>query len=158
MKIIESVSHTLNVLAMVILAAMMLFTVADVSMRYILNKPIAGSVELTKFMLVGLVCFGLAWCTVKGRHVKVELFMSRFSPRVQAVFDSINYLVGLGLYGLISWQTFSESFRVWEMNFVTGTLRVPLFPFYWVLAFGCAVLCLAIVTQMIKSVARVVKK
>lgn len=158
MKKIESVSHALNVLAIGILVAMMLLTVADVSMRYGLNKPIVGSVELTKFMLVTLVCFGLAWCTVKGRHVKVELFLSRFSPRVQAVFDSINYLVGLGLYGLISWQTFSESFRVWEMNFVTGTLRVPLFPFYWVLAFGCAVLCLAIVTQMIQSVARVVKK
>lgn len=157
MKIIESVSHALNVLAIGILVAMMLLTVSDVGMRYALNKPISGSVELTKFMMVCLVCFGLAWCTVKGRHVKVELFLSRFSPRVQAVFDSINYLVGLGLYGLISWQTFSESFRVWEMNFVSGSLRVPLFPFYWVLAFGCAVLCLAIVTQMIQSAAKVVK-
>jgi TRAP-type C4-dicarboxylate transport system permease small subunit len=157
-KVINSISQALNVVAIGILVAMMLLTVADVGMRYALNKPIVGSVELTKFMLVCLVCFGLAWCTVQGRHVKVELIMSRFSPRVQAICDSINYLVGLGFYGLIAWQSYSESFRVWEMNFVSGSLRVPFFPFYWVLAFGCAVLCLAIVTQMIQSVARVVKK
>ena len=157
MKIINSVSRALNVLAIGILVAMMLLTVSDVSMRYAFNKPIQGSVELTKFMLVCLVCFGLAWCTVQGRHVKVELFMSRFSPRVQAVCDSINYLAGLVLYGLIAWQTFSESFLVWKMDYLSGTLEVPVFPFYWVLAFGCAVLCLAIITQMIQSVAKVVK-
>lgn len=140
-----------------VLVAMMLLTVSDVGMRYALNKPISGSVELTKFMMVCLVFFGLAWCTVKGRHVKVELFMSRFSPRVQAVCDSINYLAGLVLYGLIAWQSYSESFLVWKMDYASGILDVPVFPFYWVLTLGCAVLCLVIIAQMIQSAAKVVK-
>jgi len=156
-KIINSVSRALNVLAIGILVAMMLLTVSDVSMRYAFNKPIQGSVELTKFMLVCLVCFGLAWCTVQGRHVKVDLFLSRFSPRVQAIVDSITYIGSLGIFVIIAWRSLLESFSVWQMHLVSTILKVPMFPFYWVLTLGCAVLCLVMITNIIQYVAKAVK-
>jgi len=156
-KIINSLSQALNVLAIGVLVVMMLLTVADVGMRYVLRHPIVGSVELTEFMMVFVVFLGLAWCAVRGRHVKVDLFLSRFSPRVQAIVDSITYIGSLGIFVIIAWRSLLESFSVWQMHLVSTILKVPMFPFYWVLTLGCAVLCLVMITNIIQYVAKAVK-
>jgi len=46
-------------IAMTLLTAMMLLTVSDVSGRYLLNRPIEGSMEATQQMMVSLAFFGL---------------------------------------------------------------------------------------------------
>jgi TRAP-type C4-dicarboxylate transport system permease small subunit len=141
--------------ATAVLGLMVLLTTADVLLRYIFRSPITGAYELTEFMMVVVAFPALAWCAVKGGHVKVDLVMSRLPPRVQSIVDSITLLAALGTYVIMTWQ------GAMQANLVKATsslLRWPHVPFYWVMALGLAVLCLAIVTLVIKNIAEAVKK
>lgn len=156
-KIINSLSQAANVIGIVILAVMMLLTVGDVFMRYVFRRPIMGTVELTEYMMVCVVYFALAWCAIKGKHIKVDLVVSRFSPRVLVILDSITYSAGLGLYAVITWRSFSESISVRQAHLISAMLHVPVFPFYLVLSLGCAILCLVVASHLVQYLVKAAK-
>lgn len=152
MKIISSISRVMCYVSMGVVGIMVLSNVLDIFMRYIFSRPITGAVEAAEYMMVCVVFFGLALCALQEKHVRVELAMSRFSPKVQAIIDIIVYLLSLGLCVILSWQSLLESFAQHRENFTSQFLKVPTFPFYVVEAIGFAALCLAIVTLLIRKV------
>ena len=155
---LSSLISTLGRVGGGIIAVMMLLTVADVSMRYVLSLPILGSTELTEYMIVCVVFLGLAWCAVKGRHIKVDLVVSRFSPRLQASFKSITLLLGLGICALTAWQSSVEAIYALHARRASPLLTVPAYPFYLVFSLGFAILCLVMITQLVENAAKVIKE
>ncbi|MFC1863620.1 TRAP transporter small permease [Thermodesulfobacteriota bacterium] len=158
MKIINSLSRIMNVAASVILAAMMLLTVSDVFLRYVFRKPILGTTEITESMMAGLAFFALAWCAAEQSHLKVDLVMSLFSPRVQAIVDTLTGLAGLIVVALITWRNFIEALAIKELNIVSSLVKIPAYPFYYVISAGCAILCLVMITQLIENFGKAVKR
>ncbi len=156
MKIIHFLSRIMNILASVVLVAMMLLTVSDVCLRYFLNRPIIGATELTENMMVCMAFFALAWCAGQQGHLKVDLVVMRFSSRVQAVFDSLTLSVGMIMVALIAWRSFMEGMAVRELNIISSLLRIPAFPFYYVVAAGSALLCLMMAGQLIQNINKAV--
>jgi TRAP-type C4-dicarboxylate transport system permease small subunit len=155
---IISTSRILNYVGICVLGAMMLMTVVDVLLRYALNRPILGSVEITRFMMVTLVFCVLAWCAVRKGNVKVDLLVAHFPPRVQAIFDSFTCFFSLGVFSLIAWNGFLEARNMWLLGRVSDILRVPDYPFYLVLAIGSVVLCLVLLANLIQFVGQAVKR
>jgi TRAP-type C4-dicarboxylate transport system permease small subunit len=156
--IIKTISQGLNYLGTTVLVAMMLLTVADVSMRYVLSLPILGSTELTEYMIVCVVFLGLAWCAIKERHIKVDLVVSRFSPRLQASVKSITLFLGLGICALTTWRSFLEAIDALNSRRASPLLTVPAYPFYLVFSLGFAILCLVMITQLVENAAKVIKE
>ena len=107
-------------------------------------------------MMVCMAFFALAWCAGQHGHLRVDLVVSRFSPRVQAVFDSITSMVGLMVVALIAWRSFVEGSAVRELNIISSLLKIPAFPFYYVVAVGSALLCLVMVTQVVQHIHKAV--
>ncbi len=157
MKAINALSRVMNIAASIVLAAMMLLTVADVFMRYFLRLPILGTTELTENMMVCLTFFGLAWCAAQQSHLRVDLVMSRFPPRVQSFVESMTTLAGLVMVALIAWRSLIEGIAVQELNIISSLLRIPAFPFYYVIALGSALLALVMVAQVIQHIGKAVR-
>jgi len=82
--------------------------------------------------------------------------MSRFSSRIQAVCDSVTLTAGLIMVALIAWRSFMEGLAVREMNIISSLLKIPAFPFYYVVAAGCALLCLVMAVQLIQNISKAV--
>ena len=158
MKSINALSRLMNIAASIVLAAMMLITVADVFMRYFLKRPILGTTEITENMMVCLTFFGLAWCAAQQSHLRVDLVMSRFSPRVQALVDGMTTLAGLFMVALIAWRSLVEAIAVQQLNIVSSLLRIPAYPFYYVITLGSALLALVMVAQVIQHFGKAVRK
>jgi len=137
---------------------MMLLITMDVFLRYSFNRPVKGSFELVEFMMAVVICLGMAYTGVQKGHVAVELVVSRFSPRVQALIDSFNWLVSMGLFLLISWKAVAQARVVGLSGLASSVLHVPVFPFLLVLAFGSGFLCLVFLVNFIDSVSRVMRK
>lgn len=146
----------MNDFATGVLAAMMLLTVADVFLRYAFRRPIIGTMEITQFMLVTLAFCALAWCAVTRKHLTVDLIVHRFPPRLQAIVDSTTLFVGLVVCAIIAWRSFLESLAVWRLGLSSSQLLIPQFPFFMVIAAGCAMLCVVMVAQLIEDVAKAV--
>ena len=155
MKTINLLSRLFGYVSTAVLGLMMLLTVADVFLRYFFSAPISGTTEITEFMLVVVVFPALAWCAVTGKMVKVDLLMSHFPPRVQAIVDSITLFLVLGIFVIITWQSFLESKVV---DSTTSLLGLPSAPFYWVMTVGLALFCLAVATLMIENIIKGVKR
>jgi TRAP-type C4-dicarboxylate transport system permease small subunit len=154
-KIIYSLNRWLGYLAVTVLGLMMLLTVADVSGRYFFNSPISGATEISRLMMVLIVFPALGWAALGKTHVRVDLLVTRFPPRAQAIINIITLLIALGTYFVITWQSFLESTVVHRQ---TSLLQIPFTPFYWVMSVGLAVFCLAIVVLLIENFIKAVKK
>lgn len=147
----------MNIVAMAALVLMMLLTVSDVLMRSVFKQPILDSPQLTQYLMVCVVFFGLAWCAAKGRHIKVDLVVSRFPARVQAIFDSTTYFLGLVVCSIMTWRSFLESLVAHRYHSATTVLEVPSYPFHFILTFGITILCLVMLIQLIQHLYKAVK-
>ena len=143
--------------ASAILFLMMLLTITDVFLRKVFSKSILGTVEITEFMLVVVIFFALAHTEVLNGHVKVDLVMSRAGKRTQGVVDMITQFVCFILVGLITWSTliYSEKMRV--SGEVSQDVWIPVYPFVYVVALGCAVLAVTLLIKFFMALTKVVK-
>ena len=143
-----------NGIAAVFLFMLMLLTCADVALRYLFNRPILGSFELTEFMMAIIIGLALAYCALMKGHVRVDLVVSKLSPRGQAVMNSIANLAFLGLFVLITWRIIPRAWQMKEAGQLTAILRVPVFPFVLVVAAGTAVLCIVLLKNFIDDLSK----
>lgn len=155
MRVLDSLSRWMGYVSAAVIGLLMLVVVADVCGRYFFNSPIMGASELACFMMVVVVFPALAWAALTGKHVKVDILVSHFSPRVQAIFDSVTLLVALGIFVIITWRSVLESMAAHN---VTSLIRLPHAPFYWIMTVGLAVFCLSIIALVIKRVAEAGKR
>jgi TRAP-type C4-dicarboxylate transport system permease small subunit len=141
-----------------LLGVMMMLTVVDVILRYIFDRPIMGSMELTEYLMVCVGTLGLAWCALQGAHIKVELIVSKFPPRLQKVMDSFNYILLIGISGLIASQTFMRALTARRLHIASSMLDVPQYPFVLVTTFSYLLLFLTSIVLMIHAVSSLISK
>lgn len=157
-RVISRISRVANSAGAGVLVVMMLLIVIDVLLRYFFNRPVKGVFELIEFMVAIVVCLGMAYTGVQKGHVAVELVVSRFSPRVQALIDSFNYLVSTILFSLISWKSVVQAKVLWVSGLTSSILYVPVYPFVFVLAFCSGLLGLVFLLHFLDSTSRMIRK
>lgn len=155
---IGALSRFLGIIAIGILLAMMLFTVVNVFLRAVFNRPIPGDVELIEIAMVCTSFLGLAWCAIKEKHIRVDLLVASFPKRAQAIIDGVGYGAALVTCIVISWQSVVEGIANREINRLSASLGIPVYPFYWVTALGFAVLCMALLVLIARAVRKAADK
>lgn len=146
---IITVAHGIGVAFMTL---MMLLTVSDVIMRYLFNRPIMGSFELTQFFMAILVSFGISYTAIKKGHVGVDIIISRLSRKTRMIVNMITQLLALVLFSLVSWRNIDQAINVKANGTTSSVLLIPVFPFVYVFAFGCALLSLVLLLDFIESI------
>ena len=156
--IIFRLSRWMGVVAIVVLIAMMAFTVLDVFLRAFFNTPIKGDVEIIELAMVCVGFLGLAWCAMRGMHIQVDLLVTSFSRRGRSVFDAFNYLLGMGVCFIFTYKSLAEGIANREIHNLSAVLKIPLYPFYWIVTIGYAMLFLAVVVLFLKALVEVIYK
>lgn len=157
-RVIQPVSRAIRSIGLVVLAAMMFLTFADVALRYVFNRPIIGSFDLTELMMVVVVCFGFAYCGVVKGHVNVDLVVSQLRQRSRAIVDTITGLLGFVFLFLITWQAFLYIKVIYLKGLISAVLHIPVYPFVAVAAIGLAVFCLVLLTDILDFLSKAVRK
>ena len=74
----------------------MVYTVADVILRYIFNRPFSGSIEVTEFAMSAIVFLGIACCGWLGGHVAVDILERPLeNPRLRFVPVILTFISGV---------------------------------------------------------------
>jgi TRAP-type C4-dicarboxylate transport system permease small subunit len=157
-RVVNPLVRILKSVAAGILAVMMFLTATDVLLRYIFNRPLSGTLELTEYMMVILVGFGLSYCAFVKGLVSVEVVTSRFPPRVQAILNSVTYLLGFAFFSVITWQSILYIRLMCKSNLVSAVLHVPTFPFIAILALGSLVFTLVLLADFLDYLSQAVNK
>jgi TRAP-type C4-dicarboxylate transport system permease small subunit len=130
---------------------MIFFPSFDVLLRVFFDKGILGTEELVSLMQVIIVFFALANTAVENGHIKVDLVYDRLPKRIQPIMSSSISFICMGLCSLIAWQTFRHGKEVWSSSLTTVVLKIPVFPFEFLTAFGFLLTALIFLVDFLKS-------
>ena len=148
-RVTDAAATYLAYIASIVLFLLMLITTADVAGRYFFNQPLTGVFDLTHIAVLIMVFFGLAYCGIKGGHVAIELLHDKLSRPVAKVLDRIINLVGATLFLIIAWRTMVQSIDIIEFKEASQLLLIPLFPFYWLVAFGSVIFAIVMIMRIV---------
>lgn len=157
-RVVSPVSKVTHRIGVGVLAVMMFLTAGDVTLRYVFNKPIPGSFDLTEYMMAIVVAFSLAYCAVMKGHVRVDIVVARFPQRAQAIIDIITGLISIGILSLITWQCFVHMKALSASKVTSSVLYIPSFPFAGLVGFGSALFTLVLLTNLIDYLYQAVRR
>lgn len=146
-----------NVVSLVALVAMTAITVVDVAGRYLFNRPLLGSLELSELLMVFLVFGAFAVTELRNGHVDIDVVVAKLPPRGQALCETLAALLSTLFWGAITWRTALHAQNVWRAGETTPNLGLPISPFVWVAAIGTLLFTLALVARAFAALRRVVR-
>jgi TRAP-type C4-dicarboxylate transport system permease small subunit len=155
-RMVRLLSKFCDQIAQASLFAMFLLIFINILLRKFW-KPIFGAYDYTCFISAIVIAFAMAYCAVQGGHTQVDLFVTRFSQRVQGIIGSIVGILSLGLFSLVTWQCIVLANDMRRSGEVSMTSLFPFHPYIYAVAFGCALLSLVILVDVIKSLVKAVK-
>lgn len=139
----------LSSLLMVVLVVMMCY---EVVRRYFFNAPTIWGLELTTFIFGVHFVMGYGYTELFDGHVRVDIFSSRFSKKVQ---DILYIVLTIGvtlplvaLLGVWAWDNAIISTRILEN--LSSAWAPPIWPVKLLMALGFTFLFLQVLSNLIK--------
>ena len=145
-------SSKLSYLGAAALFFMMVLTAADVTGRYLFNKPITGAFELTEFLVLILIFSFLGHTQAKKMHVSVDLLVGRMPKKWQTVIGVFNHTLCFILICLFVWMSTVRAFELTQFVEASPNLGIPRYPFAFFVVLGCAVLGIEYVRDLIRMI------
>jgi TRAP-type transport system small permease protein len=134
-----------------LLFVIMILVTVDVTGRFFFNRPLLGSLEITEFLLAGAVLLGLAYTQDLRGNVDLELIYKLFPGRLQRFCDILAYIIGIGLFAVVTWEGAVNAFEGWGKNLASDVLRIPAWPFLLFVPVGACLLVLVLFCQLCES-------
>ena len=150
-KMTERLTKVFLAVGALALISMVGVTFIDIILSKLFRSPLRGSYEFVALAQVVAISLVGAKAFLSGRHVQVEIFVAKLPPRARRVVISFVSLLGTVLFAVVAWEGFlyGESLRV--AGEVTGTTRIPLYPFAHVLGLSGLLLSLLLGREFLRS-------
>lgn len=149
-RFVAGLSEKVNWIGAAVLVFMMLLTVADVFGR-LFKSPIPGTFEIIGFTGAAVIALALPYTSVMKGHIAVDILVQRLPWLARVIINAVNALVSMVLFGVISWQcvVFARSMK--RSAEVSLTLQMPVYPFVYGIAAGCALLSLVLLVELVRQ-------
>ena len=135
-------------LAGALLIAIMLFVTVSVLLRYVLNRPIGWSVEVSEYSLVCITFFLAAWVLKKEGHVRVDLVISYLAPGTQALLNTVTSAMSTVVCAALTFFAAKVTLELYGGSYFTPTiLMIPKFIFILVITVGLFLLTLQFIRR-----------
>ena len=156
-KVIHLVVKTFLFVCGVLFMGLMFLGAGDVLGRFLINKPIMGTLEISEILMGGIVLISWAHTQRNKGHVAVDLFVARYPVRARAVINFLTLLLSFVLFIVITKQSTVIAIRCWQEHRVIPTLDLPTAPFHSIVPIGAALLCIELIVQMVKLIPAIKK-
>jgi len=132
------------------LVAMVLLICANIFSRNVW-VPIKGTFELMGFFGAVVTAFALGYTQMSKGHIAVDVLINTFSEKTRRVLQTVNNGICTVFFGIAAWQIAMKATTLMKTGEVTETLRIIYYPFTYAVAFGCLVLALVMLTDLLKN-------
>jgi TRAP-type C4-dicarboxylate transport system permease small subunit len=128
-SIVEKIVYLSGYLSGWLVPLMMMLVVVDVFMRYVMRQPLMVADEFSAYMLVALSFLGFAYTWRQGGHVRIEVLVSHFPPRL---YDWVR-LIGLilTLIFMIELDRAAYTMIVYAVQMKLRSSTWFMFPLFW---------------------------
>jgi TRAP-type transport system small permease protein len=138
----------LAVIGGVCLLAIVLIVMVGVVMRYAFGTPLLGINEFVELAAVALVMSSLPFCTAQQDHVAVDMFEAALGRWGRFAGDIVTRLLSGFVLAILAQRAVLKSLDAMQWGDATNMLRMPIWPFYMILAVGAGLCVLLFALQL----------
>ena len=142
-----------GVISQVATFVMMALVVANIFGRYVLNRPLDGTLEFTESLLVLIIFLSLGLTQYEGGHIRVTL-LTRSLPKTYArAATVVAMLCGAAFFSWCAYAAWVFALQAWSFNeYEWGTVAFPLYPVKFVVFLGILMLAIQFLLDAIAEV------
>ena len=147
----SEVVKVIAALASVMLGGIALFVTFAVASRYF-GAPILGSVDIVKYLMLGLVVLSLSYAEDQRAHVRVDIVTSRLPKVAQKIcemFAVFCTVFAAGAVAFVFYQSFMSSTSAGNTS--TGSIAIPVKPFQFLVLLGFLAWTISAATELLPS-------
>jgi len=122
----------------VLLAALIVTPLAQITMRGVFNVPLAGAEELAKYFLICLTLLAGSYVTREGGQIRMEEFQFLLPPKPRWILQLVIEISGVAVFGVLFVASVVTVTR--NLNSVTPVLEIPFWLFFAPLVAGSLLL------------------
>ena len=124
--------------SLVLLAALIVTPLAQITMRGVFNVPLAGAEELAKYFLICLTFLAASYVTSAGGQIRMEEFQALLPARPRWLLQLAIDASGVAVFGMLFVASVVTVAR--NLNSVTPVLEIPFWLFFGPLVLGSLLL------------------
>ncbi len=132
------------------LAAMMLITVADVTLRTAFNLPITGSYDLVQLFLVGTIFLSIPDVFLRNENIAIDLVDHIFARVIISVLKVVANFAALVFLVVLAWRMVPPALDSLHFGETSPDLSVPMIV-HWVLMIVGIVLAIPAAVAMLMA-------
>jgi len=124
-------------LAALIIFALMVMVVTDVTGRKFFNSPLQGTIEVASLTLPVIVFLSIAYIQSLNEHVTVDLFTAGLSDRAKLALDVFCLGLGIAIMSVIIYKLTATAWSATaSREYTMGIVEVPTWPARVLVAYG----------------------
>ena len=141
------VENALNLIAGVLIGALMVFGVMQIVLRTVFNSPIFGYIDIVEVTMVGFAVLSISFVQRVGGHVRMELFVARLKGRLLWLVESFGSLVAIFIVAVLIPYSYLHFQRAFQIGDSTIDIELVTWPAKLVVPFALSVLLLRLILQ-----------
>ena len=150
----DPIAGGMTTAAGVALFAMMAMMTAHILGRKV-GHPVPGAFEASEQLMVVVFSFPLAEVGLRKNHIVFELVIRALSERVQAILAIVTHIVGLLLFGPLTWKAWQVAWRNFSIGeYRQGIVDFPIWPFRVAIAVGLSVFVAQLIISLVRDFKR----
>jgi TRAP-type C4-dicarboxylate transport system permease small subunit len=135
--------------SLVLLAALIVTPLAQITMRGVFNVPLAGAEELAKYFLICLTFLAGSFVTREGGQIRMEEFQAFLPARPRWVLQLAIEVSGVAVFGVLFVASVVTVTR--NLNSVTPVLEIPFWLFFAPLVVGSLLLVVETLAMLVHT-------
>lgn len=152
-KTIDFIAEAMGRIGWLLIIYLMVFGVADVFLRYVMNSPSLWISTTLQVAMVLLACVGGIYALNDNAFVKLDLFYANFSPKKKAVCDLITVVFTMLFLGVLVWKGYQAAMFSIKLNQHTPTsVPIPIYPLKAFFPITGVIMLLVVIKKMVRDI------
>lgn len=126
---------------------------AQVVFRYVFNNALTWSEELARYLFIWQIWLGSSYCVQKNRHIRIDIFTDKLSPRMQKIYEIIITIVSIIFCAFLVYKGGTVMLKVKKMHQMSPALKMPM----WILYSCIPISCTLMILRYLEHISNVIK-
>jgi TRAP-type C4-dicarboxylate transport system permease small subunit len=159
-RVVDPVDDALMLVGCLMLFALMLVVVADVTLRYLFNAPLQWSYEvISSYLMPGLFFMAVSHTLKANAHVAVDILHNYVGRTTRYAFEAVCAAVALPVFAICTWVSAQHTWHDFQTAATsTSGLAVPTWTISMMLPIGFGLLSLRLLLNAFGFIASLVSR
>lgn len=126
--LLNALESRLNLIAGLIVFALMFLGVIQIVLRTVFRAPIFGYIDIVEVAMVGFAVLAISYVQRVGGHVRMELLVARLRGRAHWLAETLSTMLGIFIVGVLIPYSYYHFQRAFDIGDSTIDIEIVTWP------------------------------